>query len=59
MKKNKDIAPINSNGQSHGYQQWYNHKSKLSLRVTMKHGQPLGYEEWHFTSGFQTNYHIR
>ena len=59
MKENKDINPINNNGKYHGYQEWYTKDCKLYLRVTMKHGQSLGYEEWHFTSEFETNYHIK
>ncbi len=59
MKENKDINPINNNGKYHGYQEWYTKDCKLYLRVTMKHGLPLGYEEWHFTSEFETNYHIK
>lgn len=59
INEKKDIAPINSNCQFHGYQEWYDKDGKLYLRVTMKHGLPLGYEEWHFTSDLETNYYIK
>ena len=59
MKEKKDIDPINNKGKYHGYQEWYTKDNILFLRVTMKHGQPNGYEECHLKSDLVTNYYIK
>lgn len=57
MKDKKGISPRDSNGQHHGYQEWYINNDKLELRCIMKHGEEIKYEEWHNWS--ETNYYIR
>jgi len=52
-----DINPLDSKGQSHGYQEWYNGNNILSYRGTYKNDQEIGYEEWHSTKS--TNFYIR
>jgi len=55
MKK-KDIEPRNTKGKRHGYTETYS-SDKLYLRAIYKHGQEIGYEEWHGIP--ETNYYIR
>ena len=55
MKK-REIQPRDSDGQFHGYQEWY-HGGKLYLRGIMKHGLEINYEEWHKFN--ETNFYIR
>ena len=45
-KVNKDIEPINSKGQFHGYFQWSNN-GKLRTRYVVKNDKTLGYAENH------------
>jgi len=60
---NKDIKPLDSNGDFHGYQEWYRANNKLWLRAEAKHGRGFGYQEWHFEpfpmEGTQTKFHIK
>ena len=54
--KEKDIKNYNDKGLWHGYQERYS-SDKLYLRAIYKHGQEIGYEEWHGIS--ETNYYIK
>lgn len=56
MKNNSITTTKDSNGQAHGYQQWYNNKV-LWYRCVMKHGDEIGCEEWHKNK--ETNFYIR
>ena len=60
MNKKKDIDPTNSNGNAHGYQEWYE-CNKLWIRVIMKHGEEIGYEENHgiYNHGISTIFYIK
>jgi len=59
MKK-KDINPLDSNGNAHGYQEWYHANDKLWLRGVWKHELEIGYEEDHrLHSESNTNFYIR
>ena len=40
------IEPIDSNGNWHGYQEWYI-DDRLWMRGISKHGLGTGYFEWH------------
>lgn len=59
----EDIEPIDSNGQWHGYQEWYYDGfdrgtiGEICYRCNFKHGKEIGYEEWH--SNYENNFHIR
>jgi hypothetical protein len=56
----EDINPLDSKGQSHGYQEWY-YKGNLWSRANFKHGFHIGYAECHqcpFTK-LETRFHIR
>jgi hypothetical protein len=55
-KERYDIAPKDSNGNAHGYQEWY--WNKLLVRCNFKHGLEIGYEEIHSGTG-KTNFYIR
>jgi hypothetical protein len=55
----KDIKNIDSNKILHGYQEWYRDK-ELKLRVVMKHGLEIGYEEWYKKYGpSEINFYIK
>jgi len=56
MEYKKDIEETDSNGLYHGYQEWYMY-GKLSSRLLMKHGDEIGYEEYHGAKS--TNFYIR
>lgn len=62
----QDIDNINSKGENHGYQEWYNSDGKMWLRGTWKNGQEIGYEECNDVSGkslgeegSEVNFYIR
>lgn len=57
MEKKIDIDPTDENDLWHGYQEWYSFMNKLNLRLVMKHGAEIGYEEWH--NEMETNFYIR
>jgi len=57
MNHKIDIEETDSNGLYHGYQEWYDYFGNLSLRLIMKHGNEIGYEEWHNEN--ETNFYIR
>ena len=48
-RKEKDIDPINTNGEFHGYQEWYSN-NKLWVRGNQKNGLHVGYRERHKTN---------
>lgn len=54
---NKEIEPIDSNGDWHGYQEWYALYNRLWYRGMYKHGLEIGYEEYHKCD--ETNYYIK
>jgi antitoxin component YwqK of YwqJK toxin-antitoxin module len=47
MEYKKDIEPINSKGQKHGYHEYYEQDDKIWLRATYKNGKLIGYREVH------------
>jgi hypothetical protein len=53
----KDIQTFDSNGEWHGYHEWYCSYGIIFLRVVFKHGLEMDYEEWHGTKS--TNFYIR
>ena len=57
MKQKQDKESLDSNGKWHGYQEWYNIYGQLRLRVLMKHGAEIGYEEYHGTKS--TSFYIK
>ena len=56
MNEKKDIETTNTNGNPHGYQEWYA-ENKLWIRGLVKHGNVLGYYENHYVkhTRFQIN----
>lgn len=52
----KDILLKDSNGQWHGYALIHNGLF-VNIRITFKHGEEIGYEEWHEMK--QTTFYIR
>ena len=57
MENKKEIKEINSYGQLHGYQEWYNIYGQLRLRCFMRNDKEIGYEEWFDWD--ETNFYIR
>ena len=58
MNEKKDIITKNSNGEYHGYQEYYIVLNNLRVRCMAKNGLPVGYTEWH-GYGKATRFHIR
>ena len=46
LNEKKEIEPKDSNGDWHGYQEWYTN-GDLWLRCNYKHGRKIGYRENH------------
>jgi len=58
MNEKKDIITKNSNGEYHGYQEYYILLNNLRVRCMAKNGVPVGYTEWHVNTKI-TNFFIR
>ena len=58
MNEKKDIITKNSNGEYHGYQEYYILLNNLRVRCMAKNGQLIGYVEWH-GFGIHTRFDIR
>jgi hypothetical protein len=43
----KDIGPINSMGEWHGHQEWYDIKGKIWFIGRYKNGEPINYNAWY------------
>ena len=57
---NKNIAPKNSKGKHHGYQEHYSSNDKLLLRCMAKNDKEIGYTELHYHQWVrQIRYYIR
>jgi antitoxin component YwqK of YwqJK toxin-antitoxin module len=53
---NKQIRNYNDKRKLHGYQEWYYHAGKLSLKGNIRNGVLIGYIEWHAKK--ETEYYI-
>ena len=54
---NKNIQPINSKRELHGYQEWYWTNGQIWMKGVYKHGQRFGYLESHNAN--RTNFYIK
>ena len=62
--KNKQIINYNTEGEYHGYQQWYGGDNELWLRGKQKNGLEIGYEEVNWENAIggehtEVNFYIR
>ena len=49
--KNKDIKPLNENGQPHGYWESYYYNGQLHYKGNFVNGKQHGYWEYYYENG--------